>query len=377
MNKLALLGGDKIRSEEFPKRVSMGIEEKQAALRVLESDILSGFLGASGKFFNGGNEVINFEKIWGNKYGFKNSISTNSWTTGLQVAVGAIDIEPGDEVICPPYTMSASATAVLFYGGIPVFADIDPNRFTIDPVSIEKAITPRTKAIMVVHLFGYPADMNPIISLSKKYNLKIIEDAAQAPGVIYKGQPVGAIGDIGGFSLNFHKHIHTGEGGLIVTNDDDLALRCRLIRNHGENAVEDYKVDNLSNTMGSNYRYSELLAAIASEQFKKLEKILQRRAFLGNYLTNRLKNFPGIKVPEIEEGSTHSYYMYPIKFNENVIGVSRNKFLRAVSAELPKPKYWDTTPLAEGYIKPIYLSPLYQNKIALGKKAFHLISIPK
>jgi dTDP-4-amino-4,6-dideoxygalactose transaminase len=370
MNKLALLGGKPIRSKDFPKRVSMGEEEKKAALKVLDSDKLSGFLGAPGKYFNGGSEVINFERLWGDTYGFKNSISVNSWTTGLQVAVGSIGIEPGDEVICPPYTMSASATAVLFYGGIPVFADIDPYRFTIDPISIEKVITPRTKAIMVVHLFGYPAEMDKIMILAKKYNIRVIEDAAQSPGAIYKGQPVGAIGDIGGFSLNFHKHIHTGEGGLIVTNNDDLALKCRLIRNHGENAVEDYEVDDISNTIGSNYRYTELLAAIASAQFKKLKKILERRIVLGDYLNNRLKNLPGLTVPTPEKNTTHSYYMYPIKFNENIVGVSRNKFLKAVSAELPKPKYWDTIPLAEGYIKPIYLTPLYQKQIAIGKKGF-------
>jgi dTDP-4-amino-4,6-dideoxygalactose transaminase len=158
--------------------------------------------------------------------------------------------------------MSASATAVLFYGGIPIFADLDRDRYTLDPLSVESCITPRTKAIMVVHLFGYPADMDAIMAIAKKYRLMVIEDAAQAPGVLYKGRPVGAIGDVGGFSLNFHKHIHTGEGGLLVTNNDEIALRCRLIRNHGENATEAYGVEDISNTIGSNYRFTELQAAI-------------------------------------------------------------------------------------------------------------------
>ncbi len=288
----------------------------------------------------------------------------------LQVAVGAVGIEPGDEVICPPYSMSASATVALFYGGIPIFADLDPNRFTLDPVSVESKITPRTKAIMVVHLFGYPTDMDPIMALAKKYNLKVIEDGAQAPGVMYKGTPVGAIGHIGGFSLNFHKHIHTGEGGLLVTNDDDIALRSQLIRNHGENATEAYNVTDISNTLGSNYRFTELQAAIGIEQFKKLKGFLAHRTELGKYLDSRLTDLPGLSIQKLEEGSTHSYYMYPIKFNENVMGVSRNLFLRAVSAELPKPKFWDTTPLTEGYVKPLYLNPIYQQKIAIGKKGF-------
>jgi perosamine synthetase len=370
MSKLALLGGIPIRTKEFPNRVSMGIEEKQAALRVLDSDILSGFVGAAGKFFNGGKEVVDFENLWAKTYGFRNAISVNSWTTGLQAAVGAIGIEPGDDVICPPYTMSASATAILFYGGIPIFADLDPNRYTLDPLAVERCITPRTKAIMVVHLFGYPADMDSLMAIAKKYGLKIIEDAAQAPGVLYKGRPVGAIGDVGGFSLNFHKHIHTGEGGLLVTNNDEIALRCRLIRNHGENAIEEYGVEDISNTIGSNYRFTELQAAIAIEQFKKLKGFLNHRAELGQYLNTRMSNIPGLTIQQIEPGSTHSYYMYPIRFHEEIMGISRNLFLHAVAAELPRPKYWDTTPFAEGYVKPLYLNPIYQKKIAIGKKGF-------
>lgn len=370
MGKLAILGGTPIRIKEFPNRVSMGSEEKSAALRVLDSDVLSGFIGAAGKFFNGGKEVVEFENLWARTYGFKNAISINSLTTGLQTAVGAIGIEPGDEVICSPYSMSASATAALFYGGIPIFADLDPNRFTLDPASVENRITPRTKAIIVVHLFGYPADMDSIMKVAHKHGLKVIEDAAQAPGIYYKGRPVGSIGDVGGFSLNFHKHIHTGEGGLMVTNNDEIALRCRLIRNHGENATEAYGVEDISNTIGSNYRFTELQAAIAVEQFKKLKGFLAHRADLGRYLDGRLSGIPGLSIQKIENNTTHSYYMYPVRFNEEVVGVSRNLFLRAVAAELPKPRFWDTTPFAEGYVKPLYLNPIYQNKIAIGKKGF-------
>lgn len=370
MSKLALLGGSPVRSIDFPNRVSMGPEEKAAAMRVLDSDVLSGFVGAAGQFFNGGTEVRKFENLWASNYGFKHAISVNSWTTGLQVAIGAIGIEPGDEVICPPYTMSASATAALFYGGIPVFADLDPDRFTLDPVSIESRITSRTRAIMVVHLFGYSADMDAIMAIARKHNLKVIEDAAQAPGVLYRGRPVGAIGDIGGFSLNFHKHIHTGEGGLLVTNDDNLALRSQLIRNHGENATEAYGVEDISNTIGSNYRFTELQAAIASEQFKKLAGFLEHRQKLGRHLDSRLLDLPGLRIQKLEPGSTHSYYMYPVRYDETLLGVPRSVFLRAVSAELPKPRFWDTTPFAEGYVKPLYLNPVYQKQIAIGRKGF-------
>ena len=370
MSRLALLGGDPVRRNDFPSRVSMGAEEKKAAMRVMDSDVLSGFVGAPGKFFLGGSEVQQFEKLWASRFGFRHAISVNSWTTGLQTAVGAVGIEPGDEVICAPFTMSASATAVLFYGGIPIFADIDPRRYTLDPSTVKKAVTARTKAIVVVHLFGYPADMNPIMAIAREHGLKVIEDAAQAPGVLYRGQPVGAIGDIGGFSLNYHKHIQTGEGGLLVTNDDDLALRSQLIRNHGENATEAYGVENIANTIGSNYRYTEFQAAIAIEQFKKLKGFLTHREKLARYLDRRLFDLPGLTVQKIEPGSTHSYYMYPVRYDETVHGVPRNAFLRAVAAELPKPRFWDTTPLAEGYVKPLYLNPVYQKQIAIGRKGF-------
>jgi len=370
MPKLAILGGDLIRTKDFPNRKSMGQSEVDAATRVIKSDVLSGFIGAAGKYFNGGKEVIGFERLWAETYGFKHAISVNSWTSGLQVATGAIGIEPGDEVICSPYSMSASATVAFMYGGIPLFADLETDTYGIDPKSIEKLITPRTKAIMVVHIFGYPSNMDAIMKIAYKYNLRVIEDAAQAPGVYYKGKAVGTIGDIGGFSLNFHKHIHTGEGGLLVTNNDDIALRSQLIRNHGENATEAYGVKDISNTIGGNYRYTELQAAIAIEQFKKLQSLLDHRKEVGSYLSDRLRNIDGLKIQEIEKGCTHSYYMYPIRFDKEVFGVSRNLFLRAVSAELPKPKYWDTTPLSEGYVKPLYLNPIYQKQIAIGKKGF-------
>lgn len=370
MANLAILGGNKIREKAFANRVSMGIEEKNAAMRVLDNDVLSGFVGAAGKFFNGGIEVRNFEELWAEKYGFDHAISCNSWTSGLQIMMGAIGIEHGDEVIVPAYTMSATATAALFYGGIPVFADIDPERYTIDPASVEALITERTKAIVVVHLFGFPADMAEIMKIAKRHGIYVLEDAAQAPGVHYKGRPVGTIGDIGGFSLNFHKHIHCGEGGLIVTDNRELADRCRLIRNHGENAAESYDVSNFSNLIGGNYRFSELHAAIASEQFKKLPGILEHRFKIGAVLSNKLACYKELSLPLEEVDTTNAFYMYPVTLNISRMLISRNTFVQAVTAELPKANYWDTTPLAEGYVEPLYKNWIYQKRIALGTKGF-------
>lgn len=370
MAELAIAGGVATRSQAFPVRRTMGEAEKQAVIEVMDSSVLSGFFGSPGPHWLGGSKVQEFERKWADKYGFAHAISVNSWTTGLMTAVGAIGISPGDEVIVSPYTMSASATAILFYGGIPVFADIDPDTFNISAATIEPCISPRTKAIMVVHIFGQAADMDPIMSLARRHQLKVIEDAAQAPGVYYKGKPVGAIGDIGGFSLNYHKHIHTGEGGMLVTNDAQLALRCQLIRNHAENLVEMQQVEDLTNMMGSNYRLTELQAAIGCAQLERLEDCLVHRRRLAAYFGEQLASIDGLTAANIADGAEHAYYLYPVKYDAKVTGIPRNVFVKAVNTELPEPEVWEQTGWAEAYVRPLYLAPLYQKKIAFGAKGF-------
>lgn len=370
MANLAIAGGSRHRTEPLAIRTTMGEAEKQAVIEVMDSGNLSGFFGSPGPQWLGGPKVLEFEAKWKAMYGFEHAISINSWTTGLMTAVGAIGIGPGDEVIVSPYTMSASATAVLFYGGIPVFADIDPDTFNISPASIEARITPRTKAIMVVHIFGQAADMDPIMAIARKHNLKVIEDAAQAPGVYYKGKPVGTIGDIGGFSLNYHKHIHTGEGGMLVTRDANLALRCQLIRNHAENLIESQGVEDLTNMIGSNYRLTELQAAIGSAQLDRLEAYLETRQRLAAHFGNQLKDIAGLTPAQVGEGCGHAYYLYPVKYDAAVTGISRAQFVKAVNAELPAPTIWEQNGFVEAYVKPLYLAPLYQKKIAIGSKGF-------
>lgn len=370
MTQLAIKGGQRLREQPLSARRTMGEEEKQAVIDIMNSGELSGFFGSPGPQWLGGRKVREFEEKWASAYDFKYAISVNSWTTGLVTAVGAIGIEPGDEVIVSPYTMSASATAILFYGGIPVFADIDPDTFNITAATIESRITPRTRAIMVVHIFGQAADMDPIMALAKKHNLKVIEDAAQSPGIKYKGRAVGAIGDIGGFSLNYHKHIHTGEGGMLVTNDDNLALRCQLIRNHAENLIETQKVENLSNMLGSNYRLTELQAAIGCVQLDRLQSHLTHRQRLAEHFGSQLANIEGLTPAKVAEGAEHAYYLYPVKFDAAKVGVSRSDFVKAVNAELPPPSIWEQNGFVEAYVKPLYLAPMYQKKIALGSKGF-------
>ncbi len=374
--KPAILGGPKVREMAFPPRITMGSQELEEVSKVINSEVLSAFLGGPGKFFKGGKYVKMFEDKWAEMYGFKHAISVNSWTNGLIVGIGAVGIQPGDEVICSPYTMSASATCAFFYGGIPVFADIDPHTYCLDPKSIEEKITPRTKAIVVVHLFGGCADMDPILELAQKHNIKVIEDAAQSPGVKYKGRPVGAIGDIGGFSLNFHKHIHTGEGGMLVTNDDNLAMRARLIRNHGENSIEAYGIKNISNVIGANHRLTELQAAVGIHQLDKLESYLDIRKRLALHLADRLDTLKGIDAKQNIENGDHAFYVFPVKYDAQEVGLSRSLFLKAIHTEFPKPDGFEGTVLTEGYVAPLYYNEVYQQQIAIGDKGFPFTTNP-
>lgn len=370
MKHLAINGGSPVRTVPFTKRRTMGDAEKQAVIEVMDSDDLSAFFGSPGDKWLGGPKVKEFERKWASQYGFKHAISVNSWTTGLMTAVGAVGIEPGDEVIVSPYTMSASATAILFYGGIPVFADVDPDTFNLTASTIELSITPRTRAIMLVHLFGQACDMDPIMTLAQRHNLKVIEDAAQAPGVHYKGRPLGAIGDVGGFSLNYHKHIHTGEGGMLVTNNEQIAQRCQMIRNHAENLTEALCVDDLSNMIGSNFRLTELQAAIGCAQLDRLDGYLAQRQRLARYLDFQLNEISGLSAAYVADGSEHAYYVYPIKYHEHLTGIERAQFAKAVNAELPVAESAEQVGLTAGYVRPLYLAPLYQKKIAMGSKGF-------
>ena len=238
-NKLAIFNGPKTVKKKFKKYVSIGKEERKAALKVLKKGVLSDYLGEKDPKFYGGEQVNKFERYIEKFFNVKHAITTNSWTSGLVAAVGAIGIEPGDEVIVTTWTMCATATSILHWNAIPVFADIDEKTYTIDPKSIEKNISKYTKAIIAVDIYGHPTNMKAILKIAKKYNLKVISDAAQAPGAFYGKKYAGTLGDIGGFSLNCHKHINTGEGGILVTNNDIYAERLRLIRNHAEAVVDD------------------------------------------------------------------------------------------------------------------------------------------
>lgn len=367
MATLALNGGRPVRTALFPAYNTIAEEEKAAVLRVLDSGNLSQFLGAWGPDFLGGPTVKRFEAEWAAAFGVARAIMVNSNTSGLFAAMGALGIGPGDEVIVSPYTMSASAIAPMVYGAVPVFADVDPDTFCLDPASIEARITSRTKAIIVVHIMGHPADMDAILALAGRHGLRVVEDCAQAPLGRYKGRLVGGLGDLGVFSLNYHKHIHTGEGGVITTNDTALARRLELVRNHGENAVEPLGAPELAGLVGFNYRMTEIEAAIGSEQLRKLPSLLETRLANVAFLNERLRGLPGLKPQELlGDGSLHTFYVHAIKVDARRLGVSRDRFAAALRAELPSAVLRETTPLiGAGYVRPLYLQPIYQRRASL------------
>lgn len=376
MPVLAINGGEKVRQEPFPAYNTIGKEEEEATLRVLRSGKLSTYLGAWHEDFYGGTEVQALEREWGKYFNVKHAISVNSATSGLYAAIGAIGIEPGDEVIVSPYTMSASATAIVVYGGIPVFADIEEEYFCLDVKSIEQKITSRTKAIMVVDIFGQAYDVKNINALAKKHKLKVIEDAAQAPDAMYENKFAGTLGDIGVFSLNYHKHIHCGEGGMVVTDNDALAEKLRLIRNHAEAVIntKGYKdKSELVNMVGFNYRMTEIDAAITREQLKKLPNLMKQRRDNVSYLNEKLLKIPAIQTPKIRKNSIHSFYVHPLLFDSSKAeNIHRDRFIEAVKAELPNTLLRDDSDVLMGcgYVKPLYLQPMFQEKIAFGSKGY-------
>ena len=359
--KLAILGGEKTITTPFKRYNPIGAEEVAAAKAVIESGVLSQFLGTWHEDFYGGPKVREFERKCEDYFGVKHAITVNSWTSGLVAAVGAIGIEPGDEVIVTPWTMSASATAILHWNAIPVFADIDPETYNLDPASIKKNITPNTKAIMVADIFGQSADMDEIMEIADNHKLKVISDTAQAPGAMYKDRFAGTCADVGGYSLNYHKHIHTGEGGILVTNDDEIAERLQLIRNHAEVVVGDKGVKNLANMIGHNFRLGEIECAIGIEQLKKLTAAVEERREIANKITKGLKILNGLKTPFTGKNQTHVYYVYAMQINEVKLGVSREKVCDALTAE--------GVSIMRKY-QNIHLLPMYQKKIAYGASGF-------
>ncbi|HXC40617.1 MAG TPA: DegT/DnrJ/EryC1/StrS family aminotransferase [Burkholderiales bacterium] len=361
MTQLALFGGPRSIDREFPRYNPIGREEMAAAQRVLQSGVLSKFLGAWDADFYGGPEVQGFEREWERAFRTKHAVTVNSATSGLIAALGAVGVEPGDEVIVSPWTMSASATAILVWNAIPVFADIQSDTFNLDPIAVEKAITPRTRAIMAVDIFGQAADLDALMAIARRHGLAVIEDCAQAPGALHGARYTGTVADIGVYSLNYHKHIHTGEGGVCVTDDARLAERMQLIRNHAESVVGDKGVTEIDNMIGFNFRMTEIEAAIGREQLKKLPALVASRQALAARLSQGLAGLKGLQTPVVRSGNTHAYYVYPMTVDAAATGVGRDRLIEALAAE--------GLAVGGGYVN-LHLLPMYQRRIAYGKGGY-------
>lgn len=359
---LALFGGPRALSRPFTRYNSIGVEEREAVRAVLETGVLSQFIGAWHDDFYGGPRVREFERAWERHFGVRHAVSVNSATSGLIAAVGALGVAPGDEVIVSPWTMCASATAIVVWNAIPVFADIEAETFCLDPASVEANITPQTKAIVATDIFGHSANMAALRRIADRHRLRIVSDAAQAPGARCGDRFTGSLADAGVFSLNYHKHIHTGEGGVVVTDDDEIAERVRLIRNHAEAVVGAKGTVDLTNMIGFNFRLGEIECAIGLEQLKKLPGFVASRQGAARRLTDRLRWLPGLRTPIVKDDCTHAYYVYPVVLEPDVVGVPRAIVHRALVAE-------GVSCVSQGY-QNVHLLPMYQRRTAYGGSGF-------
>ena len=286
---------------------TLGDDEMSLLSAVIESGVLN---STKGTF------VKELEKEFAELLGAKHCWACSSGSAAIHTAVAAIDPEPGDEFITTSITDMGALTAILFQGGIPVFADVDPETYNVTAESIERCISPKTKAIVVTHLFGNPCDMTAIVQLAEKHGLPIIEDCAQAFMARHADQDIGRLGTIGCFSFQQGKHITTGEGGLIITDDDKLARRMFLFINkawgYGDEKPDHY-------FLAPNYRMTELQGAVAVGQLKKLADVVETRVRLANIMNEKLAGIDGVETPLVTPNSVHTYWKYCLQVDGNVI----------------------------------------------------------
>jgi perosamine synthetase len=346
----------------------LGAAEREAVLRVIERGVLSGPHAP---------EVRALEREFAQYLGVKHCLATNSGTAALHVAVAAAQLGPGDEVLMPAFTFVATPLSVLHHNAIPVFVDIEPKTLGIDPVRVERAITPRTKAIMPVHIHGTPCDLDALGAIAKKHGLVLIEDAAQAHGSTHAGRKVGTFGDSGCFSLQSSKTLACGEGGLFVTNDDATFERANRTRMFGENMnpadEQSYRLDRPldgnraydSTDMGWMYRITELSAAVGRSQLQRLDGLVANAQANAAYLNGRLSQLPGVTPPQLLPGDTSCFHKYRVRLDATKLGIDeepkvvRDAVLRALKAEGVDAVLWQTMPVpAQG---------LFLQKVGYGK----------
>jgi dTDP-4-amino-4,6-dideoxygalactose transaminase len=344
VEKLAINGGSKSVEKTFPWPV-FDNGEVDAVANVV----------ASGKWGNPdcGDLVEKFEKEFAAYCGSKYAITCVNGSVSLRLALIACGVKPGDEVIVPPYTFITTASSVIECNCVPVFVDIHPETYNMDPAAIEAAITPRTKVIVPVHFGGQACDMDAILDIAKRHSLRVIEDAAHAHGAAYKGKKLGSIGDVGSFSFQSSKNLTSGEGGIVVTDDDALYAMMHSLRNVGR--IEGGQWYDHYNP-GCNYRITQMQAVLLSKQLERLEEQTIKRDENGRYLAALLKEINGIEPLTRGHGETlHCYHIFIFKYDGSKFGgLSKDKFAEMLAAE--------GVPSFRGYPHPLYKQPLFQNK---------------
>ena len=299
MEQLALDGGTPVRTAPFPPRVQFGDEEVELTTRALRSQNLFG---------PSGTMVAELERSFAELYGVQYAISSTSGTACLHVAVAGLNPEPGDEIIVGPITDAGSLIPILWQNCVPVFADLGEH-YNMDPAEVERQITPRTRAIMAINLFGNPCDMEGMVQVAQRHGLALIEDCSQAHMTQYRGRLLGTFGDVGCFSFQQSKHMTTGEGGMTVTNDPHLAQRMRLFTDKAwprEPGARCYEF------LGMNYRMTELQGAVGVAQVKKVAAVTDRRHELGEALSDGIRDLPGLRPAPVTPGGRHTYWLYPL-----------------------------------------------------------------
>jgi perosamine synthetase len=357
MPRLARDGGPRVRETALPSVSSasgrtLGDEE----IRALEEVIRSGKLNRT---ITPDSRVAAFERGFASWLGVEHAVASTSGTSALHLAVAALDPNPGDEIIVTPITDFGSVIPILAQNAVPVFADVLPGTWCTDPESVKANITGRTRAIMVVHLFGQPADLDPILAIAAERGIPVIEDCSQAYGAIYKGRKVGTMGTLGCFSLQQSKHITSGDGGITVTNDADLARRMRLFSDKGWPREGELRTHLF---YGLNYRMTELQGAVALAQLPKLDGVLANRRRAGHLLEDLLAGTPGLSLPTLPPDSESVYWLFPIDVDTDAIGAPVGELTAAIAAE--------GIPASPGYVMPLYLTPALAEGNTYGDSHF-------
>lgn len=323
MEKLAILGGTPLKQTDFPEWPQYDENEEKVLMDVLHSRVW---------WRTPGTKTLEFEQEFAQYHQAKHGIACTNGTAALEIAMAGLGIGLGDEVIIPDFTFIATASAVLFTGALPVAVDVDPGTYCIDPLKVEEAITKRTKAIIAVHVAGHPADLDALQVVARKHNLYLIEDSAHAHGSEWNGRKVGAIGDVGTFSFQASKLMTAGEGGIVITNDDDLAVRIRAVHDCGRMPGEWFYAHFV---YGSNYRLSEWQSAILTQQLHRLDEQAEKRTRNAIYLNGALAEIEGIVPQKLDPRCTrHGQYCYIFHYDPKAFaGLSTGKFVDALNAE--------------------------------------------